>query len=169
MIIERTYSAKNMKLIIIRHGEAETFRVEDKLRSLTAFGDQQATLAGEWLSKYLGKNVSVDLALVSPYVRAKQTFIQINQQVDVLQKQISNDVIPNGDPQIAHDYIRTLLLQDAKINTVVVVSHMPFVSYFLEEVHVDKQSILFDTSSIAIVDYNPKTSAGSLEIVYHPA
>jgi phosphohistidine phosphatase len=45
---------------------------------------------------------------------------------------------------------------------------MPFVSYFLEEVHVDKKSMLFDTSSIVIIDYDLAAGAGNIERIYHP-
>jgi phosphohistidine phosphatase len=45
---------------------------------------------------------------------------------------------------------------------------MPFVSYFLEEVHADKKSILFDTSSVVIVNYDLITGAGVIESIYHP-
>ena len=45
---------------------------------------------------------------------------------------------------------------------------MPFVSYFLEEVHVDKQSMLFDTSSMVIVNYDLVVGAGKIESIYHP-
>jgi phosphohistidine phosphatase len=157
-----------MKLIIMRHGEAERFRVQDKTRNLTSLGKRQARTAGKWLSGSLGVDVPVDIALVSSYVRARQTYEQLSKQLVVTQNQVCEDVIPEGDPKIAHDFIKVLFEKKSQSSVILVVSHMPFVSYFLEEVHVDKQSMLFDTSSMVIVDYDVDIGAGKIESIYHP-
>jgi phosphohistidine phosphatase len=157
-----------MKLIIMRHGEAERFRVHDNTRILTSFGEKQASTAGKWLKGYLGADVPVDIALVSNYIRAQQTFEQLNEQVVVTLKQVCADVVPDGDPKIVHDLIKVLFDDGLKPNIILIVSHMPFVSYFLEEVHVDKKSMLFDTSSVVIVDYDLDVGAGKIESIYHP-
>ncbi len=39
-----------MKLIIMRHGEAERFQTLDKTRNLTNLGRKQASQAGRWLN-----------------------------------------------------------------------------------------------------------------------
>jgi phosphohistidine phosphatase len=83
-----------MKLIIMRHGEAERFREKDNTRSLTSLGEKQASTAGKWLHDYLGSDASVDIALVSSYVRAQQTYEQLSKQVVVIEKQFCEDVIP---------------------------------------------------------------------------
>lgn len=152
----------------MRHGEAESIRDEDMHRSLTDLGQKQATKAGKWLTDYLGTNTAVDIALVSNYARAEQTYQYLCQQVLVEQKQTCLDVIPAGDPKVAHDFVDLLLVDSPTLDVMLIVSHMPFVSYFLEEVHIHKHSMLFDTSSLVIVDYNPKTSCGEIENIYHP-
>jgi phosphohistidine phosphatase len=157
-----------MNLIIMRHGEAERFRVQDNKRSLTNLGEKQASTAGKWLNNYLGANTPVDIALVSSYVRAQQTYEQLSEQVVVTRKQVCDDVIPEGDPKIAHDFIKVLFEGASQPSVILIVSHMPFVSYFLEEVHIDKQSMLFDTSSLVIVDYDLALGAGKIECIYHP-
>jgi len=157
-----------MKLIIMRHGEAERFQFQDKTRSLTSRGEKQAITAGKWLSDYLGEGALVDIALVSSYVRAQQTYSQLSEQVVVSQKQVCEDVIPEGDPKIVHDFIKVLFEDSSQPRVILIVSHMPFVSYFLEEVHVDKQSMLFDTSSVVIVNYDIAIGAGKIESIYHP-
>ncbi len=157
-----------MKLIIMRHGEAERFRVQDNTRCLTSLGEKQASTAGKWLKNQLGADTPVDIALVSSYVRAQQTFEKLSEEVVVTQKQICEDVIPEGEPKIAHDFIKVLFDDGSQPNVILIVSHMPFVSYFLEEVHVDKQSMLFDTSSLVIVDYDIEVGAGKIESIYHP-
>lgn len=152
----------------MRHGEAESIRVEDIQRNLTTLGRKQATKAGKWLADYLGNGIPVDVALVSNYVRAEQTYQQVCQQVSVVEKQVCLDVIPLGDPKIAHDFIDLLLTGSPNLEAMLIVSHMPFVSYFLEEVHIHKHSMLFDTSSLVIVNYKPKTGCGEIEAIYHP-
>ena len=158
-----------MKLIIMRHGQAEQIQSPDSARVLTSIGEKQSVTAGKWLNQYLGSHAVIDLALVSSYIRAEQTFFNLNQQLTVNRKQICEDVVPDGNPQLAHDYLRTLIESNPQFSKVLIVSHMPFVSYFLEEVLVNKQSMLFDTSSLAIVDYSIATGKGKIETVYHPS
>ncbi|MGK0306944.1 MAG: phosphohistidine phosphatase [Gammaproteobacteria bacterium] len=157
-----------MKLIIMRHGEAERFRVQDSTRSLTCIGEKQARTAGKWLNNYLGVDSPVDIALVSTYVRAQQTYEQLSKQVVVTEKKVCEYVIPEGDTKIAHDFVNVLFNDESQPRVILIVSHMPFVSYFLEEVHVDKQSMLFDTSSMVIVDYDLAVGWGKIDRIYHP-
>lgn len=163
-----TNSTRIMKLIIMRHGEAETLRVRDYTRNLTPHGEKQAAEAGRWLASYLGADVPIDLALASSYVRAQQTFQQLSSQVRVITSQVCEDVIPEGDPKLAHDFVKVLIEDVPSSNVVLIVSHMPFVSYFLEEVHTDKQTMLFDTSSLVVVNYNVERGTGVIDNIYHP-
>jgi phosphohistidine phosphatase len=142
--------------------------VQDNKRNLTNLGEKQARTAGKWLSEYLGADTPVDIALVSSYVRAQQTYEQLSEQLVVTKKIVCEDVIPEGEPKIAHDFIKVLFEAGSQPQVILIVSHMPFVSYFLEEVHVDKQSMLFDTSSVVIVDYDLAVGAGKIESIYHP-
>jgi phosphohistidine phosphatase len=157
-----------MKLIIMRHGEAETFGSQDSERCLTPNGIKQAQYAGTWLSQYIGQDKKIDLAVVSPFVRAEQTYFEVVKEVTCQQKQISADITPSGSHQIAHDLIRTIYEQNQKIKSILVVSHMPFVSYFVEEVTINKYAMLFDTSSIVVIDYDLTKMAGLVEQIYHP-
>ncbi|MDU0355509.1 phosphohistidine phosphatase SixA [Paraglaciecola aquimarina] len=157
-----------MKLIIMRHGEANTFGQPDSQRCLTANGIQQAHLAGNWLSQYLGADNSIDLAIVSSFQRAKQTYQEVSHSIKSKREESSDDVIPNGDPKMVHDYLDSVIANDSALEYLLVVTHMPFICFLLEGITVDRCSMLFDTSSIAIVDYNVKTHKGKIEKVYHP-
>lgn len=167
-MLQDTISARIMKLIIMRHGEAETFRVPDKTRSLTDHGKQQSVKAGKWLAGYLGKGGAIDIGLVSSYARAQQTFEQLISQVSVDKSITCDDVVPEGDPKKAHDFVNALVGGSESIEVLLIVSHMPFVSYFLEEVHQDNQTMLFDTSSLVVVDYNVERGSGGIAEIYHP-
>ena len=151
----------------MRHGEAERFRVQDNKRNLTNLGEKQASTAGKWLNNYLGADTPVDIAIVSTYARAQQTYEQLSKQVVVTEKQVCEYVLPESDPKIAHNFVK-VLLGESQPRVILIVSHMPFVSYFLEEVHVEKKSMLFDTSSVVIVDYALAVGAGNIESIYHP-
>jgi phosphohistidine phosphatase len=158
-----------MKLIIMRHGEAERSQKLDKTRNLTSLGEKQANLAGRWLNTYLGSGQPVDIALISSYKRAQQTFEQLSEQVVVTQRQACENVTPEGNPRVVHELVKVLFNEKTRPSVILIVSHMPFVSYFLEEVHADKKSILFDTSSVVIVNYDLITGTGVIESIYHPA
>ncbi|GAC18888.1 phosphohistidine phosphatase [Paraglaciecola arctica BSs20135] len=166
--VPNTNSASFMKLIIMRHGEAETFRGQDKARSLTRHGEKQATEAGRWLASYLGADTPIDLALTSSYVRAQQTNQQLSSKVTVTKTLICDDVVPEGDPKVAHDFVNVLIEDLPSSKIILIISHMPFVSYFLEEVHKDKQTMLFDTSTMVVLDYDPERGTGVIENIYHP-
>ncbi|MCF2950350.1 phosphohistidine phosphatase SixA [Paraglaciecola aquimarina] len=157
-----------MKLIIMRHGEAETYGPLDSARCLTPNGIKQAQIASTWLRQYLGKDKSIDLAMVSPFVRAEQTYVELLKEISCKQKIVSEDIIPSGNYQLTHDYIDSLITPADTQNYVLLVSHMPFISYFVEEVTINKCAMLFDTSSIVVIDYDLSESAGLLECVYHP-
>ena len=70
----RQNSNADTLLFIMRHGEAESLRVDDKSRQLTEFGRAQVSVTANWLIDNYCENRQVDLALVSPYRRARQTF-----------------------------------------------------------------------------------------------
>jgi phosphohistidine phosphatase len=158
-----------MKLIIMRHGEAEALRRDDESRCLTLLGKEQAKQAGIWLAQNLGEQVPIDLALVSTYTRAQQTYVEVQKQLKVSNQQQSTDVLPSSNAQVAHDYMLDIVMQEQQISSLLIVSHMPFVSYFLEEVHAQRRSTLFDTSSIVILDYDPVARAGEMDKIYHPS
>ena len=152
----------------MRHGEAETYRVQDKTRNLTRHGEKQATEAGKWLARNLGADTPIDLALTSSYVRAQQTNQHLSSQVKVTATLVCEDIIPEGDPKVAHDFVRVLIQDSPSSDVILIVSHMPFVSYFLEEVHTERQTMLFDTSSIVVLEYDVVLGAGVIENIYHP-
>lgn len=92
----------------------------------------------------------------------------VSQKIDVLQQDVSNDVTPEGNIWLTHDYIDYLLEEHKLTTSLLIVSHMPFVSYFLDELTGVQHSLFFDTSSMVIVDYQPDTHSGKVLEVYHP-
>jgi phosphohistidine phosphatase len=153
-----------MQIIIMRHGDAEPLKKNDSTRNLSALGVQQAMEAGKWLNEYYLASNGIGAALVSPYSRAQQTFEQLNLYVNVGEVQINEDITPDGNPQLLHDHIDYLLQEKKLKKSLLIVSHMPFVSYLLDELMSHRESQLFATSSLTIIEY-PRSK---IVEVYHP-
>ena len=162
----RQNSNADTLLFIMRHGEAESLRVDDKSRQLTEFGRAQVSVTANWLIDKYCEDRQVDLALVSPYRRARQTFDMLSLDLSAGKSESCDDVVPEGNPAMAHDYVDTLLNAHSgrghQINRMLLVSHMPFVSYFLDEVCTIPTHSLFATASVAVVRYNIHKQKGEL-------
>lgn len=156
-----------MHVIIMRHGDARPVHAEDSLRQLSPFGHKQAKVAGKWLQqRYL--TTGIDMCLVSPYVRARQTLVDVSGEVKINRELISSDITPDGSVCLTHDYL-DFLIKDKQVNqSLLIISHMPFVSYLVDELTVSEQSLFFDTSSIVTIEYCPEKTRGTLLDVYHP-
>ena len=157
-----------MKLIIMRHGEAETSNTSDKMRNLTAHGWRQTSEAAKWLATHVIKNKQIDLALVSPYVRAQQSFESVSSVLTCKQKIDVAEFIPSAKAQQAHLVLDRLLSENPQAQSLIIVSHMPLICFLLDELLMTQQACLFDTSGLAIIDYNSQMSSGVLLEFYHP-
>ncbi|AWB67297.1 phosphohistidine phosphatase SixA [Saccharobesus litoralis] len=116
-----------MQLVIVRHGEAEPFCQDDSSRQLTVRGIHEASCTGKWLNTF---GANFDVALVSPFIRAQQTWQQM-QSSNITAKQVHTlaDITPESDPELAESVIRAYADGAEKV---LVVSHLPLVSYLVE-------------------------------------
>ena len=57
-------------IVLMRHGEAESYSGQDSSRRLTQKGRAQANLTGRWLGE---QNLPVSHIIASPYLRAQQS------------------------------------------------------------------------------------------------
>ena len=141
-----------MNIFIMRHGEAEVMANSDKSRRLTAYGIKQAFSQGEWLKQHLGTLVinSLDRILVSPYVRAQETFHQVNQAFDfVLENKFETweGITPYGHANLVIDYLD--LLKDEGVKSVLIISHLPLVGEIVAELYGKRNPIPFYPATIA--------------------
>jgi len=150
-----------MQLIIMRHGEAENRFCNDSERNLTNLGVVQSAQTGAWLA---GKLDEVGLALASPFNRAQQTYNEVKRHLRVVSSETSGDITPSGDPQLVHDYIRVLCAEQ-NLNSMLVVSHMPLVSYLLDSFCQRHYSRLFATAEAVLLDYNVESDIASIEAI----
>lgn len=151
-----------MKLYVMRHGEACSPTLcagvvqPDQERALTAHGHEEAKTAGEWLASQVEK---IDLVIVSPYVRAQQTWHEVAQHVAAEVIETSSDITPEGDAELfASSLLARLQIEPAE--HVLLVSHMPFVCYLTAYLDRTVQPPLFPTAGIAQLDLEPLAMQG---------
>ena len=147
----------------MRHGEAEQVASNDSLRALTSRGCQEAFSAGEWLTC---QQTSINVALISPFLRTQQTYSQVIQTVSVEQSETMDFLRPEENAMDVQDYIDGLLTQSPELTSVLLVSHMPLVCYLVERFTGD-YGPLFATASIVEIDYDGPGTKGKLSKCYH--
>ena len=111
-----------MKIILMRHGQAESYANADtdSARQLTAVGQAQALETAQ----YLATHYQADTLVVSPYVRAQQTAAQVNSCFAQLTPITQDNITPEDD---ARDALRTLGEHDGEC--IIVVCHMAIVAH----------------------------------------
>lgn len=159
-------STDEILIFIMRHGEAESLRIDDKSRQLTPTGREQSMTTAQWLVSHYCPSATVDFALVSPFRRARQTFDMVSLDVSIGNIEYTSDIEPDGDPSFVHDYIDAVidssLHADKPIQSLLLVSHMPFVSFLLDELNKMPVSSLFATGSVAVLKYDLALHKGEL-------
>ncbi|HHE9479552.1 TPA: phosphohistidine phosphatase SixA [Haemophilus influenzae] len=157
-----------MNIFIMRHGEAEVIANSDKSRRLTAYGIKQAFSQGEWLKQHLSMLLinSLDRILVSPYVRAQETFHQVNQAFDLELEnkfEIWEGITPYGHAHSVIDYLE--VLKDEGVKSVLIISHLPLVGEIVAELYGKRNPISFYPATIAQLLWDGNKS----EILMHQA
>ncbi len=147
-----------MRLYIMRHGEAEQHTHVDSQRDLNERGKFEAFNAGKRLSI---QRYRLDGVWVSEYKRAQQTYDEVEKSIECLQVKSSNKILPSSRPQEVQKLLDSWLLND-DLQSVLIVSHMPLVSYLVDILCEDVGAILFPTAAIAEIDYDPTLSVGRL-------
>ncbi|XQW85956.1 phosphohistidine phosphatase SixA [Thalassotalea piscium] len=154
-----------MQLFVMRHGQATSFGDSDAERTLTKQGFDEVARMGQWL---VDNDYHIEKILVSPYVRAQQTAKQITTQLSKQPLLKTVDFItPEGNAKQAHDYIDGALTSEP-IEHLLIVSHMPFVSYLLAELTSNANAPIFQTAAIAHIDYDTQLMKGRLVQMISP-
>ena len=100
-----------MKVFIMRHGEAEVVASSDETRRLTDYGRKQSISQGQWLKTHLNLTaLSVQKVIVSPYVRAQETFELVNSALDNILNDVEtwSGITPYGNATLVADYLSVL-------------------------------------------------------------
>ncbi|WP_394176835.1 phosphohistidine phosphatase SixA [Thalassotalea litorea] len=154
-----------MNIFIMRHGEAELQSDSDMTRKLSQLGALETEVMARWLSK---KQQPLDAILVSPYVRTQQTAALMNERLGAtLALQTLSLLTPDGSATDCHDYLDgTLNLERWK--NILIVSHMPLVSYLTAELSIEKSTPVFATAAIAHIDYDLEQMTGHYHGLHTP-
>ena len=109
-----------MKIILVRHGQAEDETRPDSARQLTDFGQQQAAQTAE----YVTTHYHPDRFIVSPYNRAQQTLAAFQSRMPNVASTVQDNITPSDDA-------RQALIDIANIDAecLVIVCHMSIVAY----------------------------------------
>lgn len=149
-----------VNIVIMRHGEAEPLTKQDSHRQLTARGKREALQMAQWLQNYYSAFSDI---WTSPYIRADQTAeIMLSKQGPQCQLQTQTALVPDGIPQLTLDLIDAKLSEqpDARI---LLVSHMPLVSFLVEMLTQQGHTPVFSTASLCCIDYQPAKGGRLLE------
>lgn len=154
-----------MQLFVMRHGQASSYASNDASRELTEQGFLEAKVMAKWANE---QGISFDKVYASPYVRAQQTANTLVAQLTQLSPITTLDFItPSDSASMVHDYIDGIC-QVEKLTSLLIVSHMPLVSYLTAELTIDKNAPIFPTAGIAQIDYDLRKMKGELVAFVSP-
>lgn len=143
-----------MRLMILRHAEAELIAASDAARTLTVYGQHQAEQVGEYLQKHA---YCFDILASSPFERTVQTAGIVSQYCDIQQQQQWPELSYHSDAVQAE-----LRLMSAQTTNLLLVSHMPLVAS-LEAYLVGGQAtvgLAFQTAELAVLNSNDAFPGG---------
>lgn len=139
-------------IVIMRHGEAEPLMSQDSQRQLTESGKHEVTQMALWLQQHYA---AFDWIWSSPYIRTQQTAqLMLAKQAPFSQLEIVTDLQPEADAALLHDYIDARLSEkpDARI---LLVSHMPLVSFLIENLTIAGNTPVMCTGAVVCIEYQP--------------
>lgn len=167
MIIRKNSGERKMQLFIMRHGEAQNFveqgSCDDSQRALTQQGQQEAQVMAAWLQK---KHTPPTQVFVSPYIRAQQTCAIVTSQIETTVTTL-DFITPSGDAKQVHDFLDGFCNADMDSKTqqeqsILIVSHMPLVSYLVAQLTQFESAPIFATAGIAHIEYDINKMQGQL-------
>lgn len=139
-----------INVVLMRHGDAEPISSSDQERRLTTRGIEEV----QCMASYFAQHDTVfDMVVSSPYVRACQTAdLMVAQQSSATQRLQVTELVPEADATDAK------LLLDALLETtpgarVLLVTHMPLVSFLTEQLTSQGNTPIFATAGCALIQY----------------
>ncbi|MBU2896441.1 phosphohistidine phosphatase SixA [Vibrio hepatarius] len=154
-----------MKILIMRHGEAEHYAATDAERALTNKGRSDSIKSA---SLCADKGfVHIDMVLVSPYLRAQQTWQAISSCFNAKHIKVCDDITPYGDAAHVGDYIAAIA-EVERPKSILLVSHLPLVGYLTAEFVPKIVPPMFPTSGITCINYDVINRRGELDFHIHP-
>ncbi|RVT45394.1 phosphohistidine phosphatase SixA [Rheinheimera sediminis] len=135
----------------MRHGEAEPQYLSDSERQLTAAGQAEVSQMAEWLLHHYS---AFDRIFSSPYRRTAQTAaLLVSHGLTNQAAELNTDLVPEGNAQLVVDFLDVLYAENPEAK-IVLVSHMPLVSFLVEALTRSGQTPIFDTAGMACICYH---------------
>ena len=153
-----------MLLFILRHGHAEAQADTDALRPLSAAGREELALN---LSRCQTELASIEEVLVSPLLRAKQTYELACAYLPEVPMRTSDLLKPGGNPHVLVEHLAER--QQAGIQSILLVSHLPLVGSVIDSLCGSEPGrYRMSTASLACLRCEPVAAGfASLESLYH--
>jgi phosphohistidine phosphatase len=137
-----------MQIYIMRHGQAEMMANSDSERALTPLGRSESERMASYLAK---QDVVFDAVMVSPYLRAQQTWDSVRPFFpEVSNVETIKALTPSGSARKSVNEI--VALQAMGIKTLLIVSHLPLVGYIVGELDPAAGVPAFATSSVGHIE-----------------
>lgn len=151
-----------VNLVIMRHGEAEALQSTDAKRQLTVKGQTEVSRMAAWLRQHYPV---FDRVICSPYTRAHQTAeLMLQKQPTGCPLELLADLVPEGDPAQVQLYLDALWPAEPE-QRILLVSHMPLVSFLVQTFSNAGQCPVFATAGLACLHYQPGRSGQLLEVI----
>jgi phosphohistidine phosphatase len=132
-------------LVLLRHGKSDWSDddIDDLRRPLAGRGERQASEAGRWLS---GNVQSIDLAVVSPAVRARATWDLVSAELDHPPRALVDDRVYEA---AVDDLLSVVRAIEDEAHTVVLVGHNPGLEDLAHTL--TDQAVAMPTSALAVL------------------
>ncbi|HBV76338.1 MULTISPECIES: phosphohistidine phosphatase SixA [Vibrio] len=148
-----------MHIYIMRHGDAETFAASDAERPLSQMGHDQSLKVAQRCRD--NGQEEFDLVLVSPYLRAQQTWKTISPILKANNVEDCSDITPYGDSETVVEYV-CALAETQFLQNILLVSHLPLVGYLTADFVTDMPPPMFPTSGMVCIDFDVDTRKGQI-------
>ena len=150
----------------MRHGEAESLGGRDKEGQLTPLGSSECAQVGRWISAI---QPQVDYILTSPYIRVIQSLAALRSCWPSKGAIVETHdyLIPQASAHKVASYLWDLA-NSKTVDSVLVLTHMPLVSFLVEALDAGRQSPIFCTAGIACIELNTETQLGRLKWLKAP-
>ena len=135
-----------MKVVVMRHGDAVLGADDDAARALTSLGREQSRAMALWLQQQMPH---LDRVLVSPYLRAQQTWQTVRDLFGEVRVDVLDELVPHGHSAPVADYLRAL---EGEVENLLVISHLPLVGYLVADLCPVQLPPMFVTSAMVAVE-----------------
>ncbi|MBP8220413.1 MAG: phosphohistidine phosphatase SixA [Aeromonadaceae bacterium] len=135
-----------MKVVVMRHGDAVLGADDDAARALTSLGREQSRAMALWLQQQMPH---LDRVLVSPYLRAQQTWQTVRELFGEVRVDVLDELVPHGHSAPVADYLRAL---EGEVENLLVISHLPLVGYLVADLCPVQLPPMFVTSAMVAVE-----------------